>query len=824
MNSLKILLVEDNEDDAILEMNILEEAGYKVEYERADVLDSIKLLLRNKEWDCIITDYALVNFTGIDVLDLYKKNGLDIPFIMISGTIGEEIAVKAMKAGIHDYIMKDNLSRFVPALERELNEAKNRRQKKKIEADMYAKEVRFQALIEQALDSFFMHDFNGKIIEVNQRACNSLGYTRSELLSMNILDIDPFVKIEIAHKIWTQLTNEKASTHDRIHRRKDGTTFHAEVRLGSCEIDKEIFVVCLSRDITEIKQAEKKILHLNRMYLTLSHINQAIVKIKDKTSLFQEICNIIVKYGNFKMSWIGNIDYEKRIITPIVFAGEENGYLKIFHTQSLDGNAGKGLIGIVLKEKRSIIFSNIETDPHTLPWRKDALERGYKTVSIIPLQNAGKIENLLIVYGSNDSSFTDEDANLLDEIGADISYALNSFYQESQLKIEMEFKKAREEQLRRSQKMEALGQLSGGIAHDFNNILGIIVGSLELAEMNIQEGKIDLALDRLEKTVNATLRGGEITQKLLSFSRKTNNDNEVFNPNKILQNLNEILKLLLVDQELILEINNKTGLIKCNSTDFENAILNLCINARDAAKVNGKIQIRISNEYISEMETYKYNLPIKGGDYIKITVKDNGVGISEENMQNIFIPFFSTKPDGKGTGLGLANVYSFIEQSDAGIRIESEVGKGTEVTLVFPKMEDTIEKKIEINTDIPLNSNGRKKILVVDDEESLLDLLEAILTFSGYTVLRASTSNHALEILLKERDIDLLFTDILLTGSMDGNKLVERALKEFPNMKVLLTSGFPRDLQKNQSQNYPLLQKPYRTDELIKYVERLFKT
>jgi len=824
MKKLRILLIEDNEDDAILEMSILQEAGYVVEYERVETLDAIGFALRNKEWDCIITDYALGNFNGLDVLEIYQKIGFDIPFIMISGTVGEEIAVKAMKAGIHDYIMKDNPSRFIPALERELNESRNRRQKKQIEADMYAKEVRFQALIEQATDAFFMHDLNGRFIEVNRRACESLGYTRSELLSMSVLDLDENINLVNARKIWSQAKEGNAFTHFRQHRRKDGTVFPVELRIGSCEINKEFFIVALARDITDMKQAEDRILHLNRLYITLIHLNQAIVKVKEKLPLFQEICNIVVKHGNFRMAWIGLIDEEKRNIKPVAFAGDERGYLTKFHTLYLDGDAGQGPVGMSIREERSIIFRNFETDNTLLPWKKEALERGYKSVSVIPFKCSNKVAGILMVYGSEYTNLSEEDGQLLDEIGADISFALDAIQRETQLKMEMDFKKAREEQLRRSQKMEALGQLSGGIAHDFNNILGIIVGSLELAEMNLQEGKADLALERIAKTVNTALRGGEITQKLLSFSRKTNDESEVFNPKIILENLNEILIRLLTDQELVLHTNGNHGLIRCNSTDFENAILNLCINARDATKLGGKIQIKLTTEFIPEADTFKYNLPIKSGRYLKITVKDNGIGISEESLQKVFIPFFTTKPDGKGTGLGLPNVYSFVEQSNAGIKIESELGKGTEVNLVFPLIESIEENTVEENPNNASTQNKFKKILIVDDEESLLDLIEAILTFSGYTILKANSSTQALELILKEKDIDLLFTDILLPGSMDGNKLAERALKECPNMKVLFTSGFPKDLQKGHSQNFPIIQKPYRTDELIKQVERIFAT
>ncbi len=824
MKNIKILLVEDNEDDAILEMNILQDGGYEVEYKRVETLNAVSKEMKNSEWDCIITDYALGEFNGLDVLDVYKKNELDIPFIMVSGTVGEEVAVKAMKAGIHDYIMKDNPSRFLPALERELNEAKNRKIKKNFEADLYIKEVRFQALIEQAADAFYMHDFKGIIIDVNRRACECLGYSRAELVGMNVLQIDQHLNLEKSREIWDKTLEGEAYTHYSYHYQKIGTRFPVEVRIGSCKINNEHFIVALVRDITDIKQAESRILQLNRLYSTLSYINQTIVKVREKIPLFQEICKVVVEHGGFRMAWIGLYDEEKRTVTPTTYAGHESGYLKQYNLLDLEKEAKNGPIAISIREGHSIICQNIETDNRVLPWRDDALKRGYKSVSTIPLRCNDKIIGVLLVYSSEANIFGEEYEKLLDEIGEDISFALDSIRREEEFKAEMQLKKGREEQQRRFQKMEALGQLSGGIAHDFNNVLGIIVGSLEIAEMNLQEGNINLAIERIEKTVNTALRGSEITQKLLSFSRKTNDGSEVFNPKIILENLNEILIRLLVDQELVLEINKNSSLIKCNPTDFENAILNLCINARDAVKQHGKIHIKLLSEFISDQDVFKYNLPIKSGDYVKISVQDNGIGISEENIQKVFIPFFTTKPDGKGTGLGLPNVYSFVEQSNGGIRIDSEVGKGTEVTLVFPLAGVLEEQEFEANSVKALPKNNSKKILVVDDEESLLDLIEAILTFSGYMVLRATNSNQALKILLEEKDIDLLFTDVLLPGSIGTNKLVENALNDFPDIKILLTSGFPKDLQKIKGQKFPILQKPYRTDELIKQVERLFDT
>jgi PAS domain S-box-containing protein len=692
VRKLKVLIIEDNEDDAILEMNVLEEAGFEIDYKRIDKFDAIKPNMESQDWDCIITDYNLGTFNGLDVLAVYREVGLDIPFIMVSGTVGEEIAVKAMKAGIHDYIMKDNLTRFVPALERELNEFANRRIKKFYEADLYVKEVRFQALIEQAADAFFMHDLDGNILEINRCACESLGYSRSELLTMNVLQIDTDLRIEKAREFWNRAVQGESFTHYSNHIRKDGTTFPVEIRLGACNIHNEHYIVALCRDITDLKQAEQRVLQLNRMYLIRSHINRAIVHFKDKISLFEEICDIVVRDGCFKMAWIGEYNEENKIVTPVTFAGAENEYLKKFNRLDLNGEAKNGPIAISIQEDHSVICQDIAVDDRVLPWREEALKRGYKSVSTIPLKCNSKIVGVLMVYGEEPNIFGKEYEKLLNEIGADISFAMDSIRREEELKKEMTLKKAREEQFRHKQKMEALGLLAGGIAHDSNNILGIIIGNLELIEMDIQDGQIESAMVRVEKTIGTAMRGSEITQKLLSFSRKTEIENEKINPISVLENLNEIFKKLFIERVFVLEMDSTAVFMQCNRADFENAIVNLCINAKDATNKNGKIQIKVSCEHISEQESFKYNLPLKAGNHVKISVKDNGVGISKENLQNVFIPFFTTKPDGKGTGLGLPNVYSFVELSKGGIRIDSELGKGTEISIVFPLMETQGEK------------------------------------------------------------------------------------------------------------------------------------
>ncbi len=256
---LRVLLVEDSEDDALLLLHQLRRGGYEPIYERVDTPEEMERALRvaderDEPWDIVISDYFMPRFSGSDALTLLKRLGYeDMPFIVVSGKAGEETAVEMMRAGAQDYITKENMARLNPAIERELGEARAR---KSAEAALLRTENRFRRLVEQAADAMFVHDLEGRFVDVNRRACESLGYTREELLRMSVPDIEAHYTPGSLEKLWEAVSSGPPRTFEGLHRCKDGTTFPVEVHLGMFEADGRPLMLATARDITERKRAE----------------------------------------------------------------------------------------------------------------------------------------------------------------------------------------------------------------------------------------------------------------------------------------------------------------------------------------------------------------------------------------------------------------------------------------------------------------------------------------------------------------------------------------------------------------------------------------
>ncbi|MCW9035869.1 MAG: PAS domain S-box protein [Rhodospirillales bacterium] len=381
-------------------------------------------------------------------------------------------------------------------------------------------------------------------------------------------------------------------------------------------------------------------------------------------------------------------------------------------------------------------------------------------------------------------------------------------------------RKATEARLRQSQKLEAIGQLTGGIAHDFNNILGIIQGNLELLQRKIPNDQS--ALDRLSKALSGTKRAAKLTEKLLGFSRPEAHGTQLTSINEFIRNMEELItKSLTVSIKVESHLAEDLWFVKIDPGDLEDAILNLALNARDAMPDGGTLVIETANKTLDENYAQR-NQTGQAGDFVMFSVSDTGMGMSPEVKERIFEPFFSTKEAGKGTGLGLSMVYGFTQRSNGHIKIYSELDEGTTFRIYLPRarrsdeLQDTPQGAIE---DLP---HGTETILVVDDENALAEVATLHLKELGYNVLIANQAIEALEILEQMPEIDLLFSDIVMPGGMDGYQLAIKATKKYPNLKILLTSGFTKKREEQLNQNNQLiaslasnlLNKPYNKIEL----------
>jgi len=380
--------------------------------------------------------------------------------------------------------------------------------------------------------------------------------------------------------------------------------------------------------------------------------------------------------------------------------------------------------------------------------------------------------------------------------------------------------KQQEEQLRRSKKMDALGKLTGGIAHDYNNMLGVILGYAELLGSKLNDQP------KLAQYVKEIQYAGErnkiLTKKLLSFSKHKLIYAESVNINAILQSQQQMLeKTLTARIKLTYDLEDNLSDVYLDSGDLEDAIVNMSINAMHAIDGNGHISIKTNNIQIDSTDARL--LQLEPGEYVSLGITDNGLGMNKEMKEKIFDPFFTTKGE-MGTGLGLSQVYGFVERSHGSIKVFSEPGYGTQFILYFPKYKipKTDAEKYETK-DLTNKLQGKEKILIVDDEKSLRDLASEILRQNGYTVICAEGGEQALDILENET-FDLMISDVVMP-EMDGHRLAAIVREKYPSIKIQLASGFSDEQENdqiNQSLTKNMLHKPYTSTALLENIRNLF--
>ncbi len=381
-----------------------------------------------------------------------------------------------------------------------------------------------------------------------------------------------------------------------------------------------------------------------------------------------------------------------------------------------------------------------------------------------------------------------------------------------------------ETQLRQSQKMEAIGKLTGGMAHDFNNLLGVIMGNIDLAARKLEEGSP--AKDRLQTARKAAERGAELSKRMLAVARRQPLQPETVLIEEVLVDMKDLLPRTLGP-----DIEMKYGSFKdlppvlVDLSGLENVFLNLAINARDAMPNGGKFYISANLREITEMDAKIKQGELDPGTYVCIAVTDNGTGMDEETLTRVFEPFFTTKERGKGTGLGLAMIYGFAKQSGGSVQILSELGVGTTVELLLPAVSEHIASQAAPRSAETVEfAHENEKILLVDDEYELLEIATSYLEDEGFQVLAAISGNQALRLLQANPDVDVLLTDIVMPGGMDGEALAKEARKLKPEIKVLYTSGYPSGDLKDKTGvqlDAPLVGKPYTRQSLMKGLQRV---
>jgi PAS domain S-box-containing protein len=372
------------------------------------------------------------------------------------------------------------------------------------------------------------------------------------------------------------------------------------------------------------------------------------------------------------------------------------------------------------------------------------------------------------------------------------------------LRLENEIRKL-QLQLLQAQKLEAVGLLASGMAHDFNNLLNVIMGYAELLARSLPEA--DTRRARIDHILQATFRAGALTRRLLAFSRKPVQQPKVVDLNALVGETERMLRRLIgEDVELVLQLGDELGSVKVDPGQLEQVLLNLAVNARHAMPRGGVLTLATDN---ADPDRTAEGPPPAPGGHVRLTVRDTGVGMDAETRALIFEPFFTTKPMGEGTGLGLATVSGIVRQSDGQIEVESEPGKGTAFRIYLPRVDED-PRPIPLTVASRPGPRGHETLLLVEDQESLRDMIREALRLLGYRVLVAPHGEAALEVARRHRGrLDLLITDIVMPR-MDGYDLARRLGVERPGLRVLYMSGHGLDaVARRGLGGEPVLEKPF---------------
>ena len=750
--ALRVLLVDASADDAALIVRELQQE-FSPGYQRVENAQEMEEALDRGGWHLIISDYLMPGFSGLAALQLLQRRGIDLPFIMVSGQMGEEAAVEAMRAGAHDYLVKDRLARLIPAIKRELAEAVVRRERSSAERALTATEARFRSLVEQSLVGIFMLQ-DEVFTYVNPKFARIFGYRPEELIEARTL-LDLVARgdeIRVTSQFLRPLKDEGKSPHFTFTgRRADGSTVELEANGTGTLLNGSPAVIGTLLDVTGRTRAETELRKLWRA-VEQSPVSIVITDLSGR-----------IEYVNPRFAEVTGYSEEELI-------GRTPGILKS---------------GTMAEEVYLDLWQTINSGRE---WHGE-------------LHNRKKSGELFWESGSI-TAVKDPDGRITHFVG---------------VKEDVTERRQAVERLRQVQKMEAIGQLAGGIAHDFNNLLTVINGYSTLLIRGLD---VDAPMRReAEQILRAGERAADLTRQLLSFSRRQVLEPRVLDINRQVRSVEQMMGRLIGEHiALTTRLADDLGRITIDPGQFEQVVMNLLVNARDASETGGEIVIETANCDLDQGVTLRHP-GSAGGGYVRLSVSDRGVGMTEEVKRRLFEPFFTTKGPGRGTGLGLATAYGIVKQSGGFFEVTSEPGAGTRFDIYLPRVFTPVDREPRPQTDLSYLGSGT--ILIVEDEPGVLNLAAHTLAGCGFRLLQACDPEGGLQLFEQHGEgIDLLLTDVVMPV-MSGPALAGLLTGRNPRLKVLFMSGHAAnraDLEEMLGNGVQFLPKPFTSDALIRKV------
>jgi len=419
--NLRVLIVDDSADDAALILRELRKSGYEPVSERVETASAMRAALKDKPWDIILSDYVMPGFGGMDALLIAKESGLDLPIVLMSGKVGEDTAVLAMKAGATDFVMKDRMGRLGSVMQRELNDAATRRQVEAVRTQLVA-------IVQSSYDAIIGKNLDGVITSWNPGAEKVYGYSAQEVVGKPVSVLAPEGRKEEIKGLIEQVRRGEAVVNFETERlRKDGSRIDIALSLSPIRdaAGRIVGASTIARDITEKKQAERALLKVNRALKALSDCNQALIHASDEMQLLNEICRVIVNAGGYRLAWVGYAEHDaQKTVRPVAQSGFEPGYMEHADITWADNERGRGPLGIAIRSGQMQVVQDVKTDPCFEPWRANAVKLGYGSVLVALLVSDSVTLGALSIYAAGADAFDSEEITLLSELAADMAFGI----------------------------------------------------------------------------------------------------------------------------------------------------------------------------------------------------------------------------------------------------------------------------------------------------------------------------------------------------------------------------------------------------------------
>ena len=724
---LRCLLAEDSEDDARLVLRALRSGGYDVTAERVETAEGMTAALNHGTWDLVISDFNMPRFSGRKALEVLKASGLDLPFIVVSGAIGEDLAVETMRAGAHDYVMKGRLARLALAIAREISEARKRGEYREAQLALRVSEQRYRALFEGSpLPAYVFDPVTLRFVDVSDSMVAHYGYTREEFLRMSTLDIRPPGDEGRLRAEITQLTGERNILGIWNHRKKDGTVMQVEITAQLIDYAGSAAALVLALDRTEQLRMEGALRESDERFREMAGNIGEVFWMKDPATRL-----MLYLSPAFQVIW-GR--------PPEEFYSTPDALLKTINP--LD------------QERMAALISQPVTAEVTVKYRiqrPDGTPRWIRDRAFPVRDGAGRVVRVVGVA---------EDVTEHEQL---------------------------EQSYLRAQRMESLGQLAGGIAHDLNNILAPILMAAPLLRTPRNAEVQARIIDTVESSAH---RGAELVKQLLLFGRGTDGEHTVLRLKDAVQEVqNILLETLPKNCELTVDLPRDLWLVRADATQMHQVLLNLCVNARDAMPNGGTLAISAENRVLTEWEARPL-AGAKAGAHVLLRVTDSGQGIPPGLLEKIFDPFFTTKPAGKGTGLGLATVAGIAKSHGGFITVQSEPGHGSTFCVGLPALVDETTLTQAQNAEpAALPCGNGEEILVVDDETAIRSMLREMLVHHGYVVHMAGSGVDGAALFVeKAARLRMVISDLNMP-QMGGLNLLQLIRKVNASIPLIVLSG-----------------------------------